>query len=61
MPVLDFDLLAEHAQQYLDLDSRFWDQAEGCFEFDGVAVFYERLEDHFILSVQQIEITVPRP
>lgn len=48
------ELLVKHVQTYLDLDPRFWNKAEGSFEWDELEVFFRKLPDSILLFVEGV-------
>ena len=60
MPGIDLEFLIDHVLTYLDLDPRYWDQQTGVFEFDGCKVLYERFDDAYFLTIDNLLIELPR-
>lgn len=58
---IDVEQLCQDAQDYLDLDPRFFDADEGSFEYDHTRVFFTKLPDHFVLEVEGMEVICSRP
>ena len=49
MPKIDLSQLADEAQEFLDLDPRFWDRDEGSFEWSGQRVYFRKLVDRLFV------------
>lgn len=60
MPNVDFEQLAKDAQEYLDLDPRFWDCEEGSFVWWGEIVLFSKSGDWLVLEVQGCSVEVAR-
>lgn len=58
---IDIEQLCQDAQEFLDLDPRFFDEDEGVFEYHYTKVMFTKLPDYFILEVEGVEVVCTRP
>lgn len=52
--------LIQDVTEYLDLDPRFWDKTDGEFEYGDDLVFFRKLDDVILLSVNGCMYEAPR-
>ena len=58
--MLDLEFVANQFQQFADLDPIHCFSDEGCVVFDGFPVYYQRWDDVFVLTVDNVQLEVPR-
>lgn len=52
--------LIQDVTEYLDLDTRFWNTNDGEFEYGDDLVFFRKLDDVILLSVNGVMHEAPR-
>lgn len=58
--MVDWCYVADQFREHADTDPVHWNSDEGVIWFDTVAVFYQRLEDCFILEADGEVVELPR-
>ena len=61
MAELDWDALLDATSQYIDQDERYWDADQGAFLWDWFRVYFVKLPDEILVTVQGETRSCGRP